>query len=145
MSALIAIRVDNNEVISDGSDMKPNLSNAKKYLKIVKNQKFGANLLSSDASSVLIINLNLNIKFTIVLLAIVEAFKTWRPYLVGCKHKVFVFIDYNNLCRFINTKSLSSCQAQWGQDLLWYHFWIDYCLGKTNGVTDALFCFPQRN
>ena len=30
-------------------------------------------------------------------LAIVEAFKTWRHYLEGCKHEVFVFINHNNL------------------------------------------------
>ena len=42
------------------------------------------------------------------LLAIVEAFKTWRHYLERCKYKVFVLIDYNNLHRFLDTKSLSS-------------------------------------
>ena len=42
------------------------------------------------------------------LLAIVEAFKTWRYYLEGCKHKVFILTNYNNLQRFINTKNLSS-------------------------------------
>ena len=31
------------------------------------------------------------------LLAIVEAFKTWRHYLKGSQHKVFVFTDHNNL------------------------------------------------
>ena len=31
------------------------------------------------------------------LLAIVEAFKTWRYYLEGCKHKVFVLTNHNNL------------------------------------------------
>ncbi len=31
------------------------------------------------------------------LLAIVEAFKTWRHYLEGCKHEVLVLTDYNNL------------------------------------------------
>ena len=31
------------------------------------------------------------------LLAIVEAFKTWRHYLEGCKHKVFVLTNQNNL------------------------------------------------
>ena len=42
------------------------------------------------------------------LLAIVEAFKTWRHYLEGCKHEVLVLTDHNNLCRFMDTKSLSS-------------------------------------
>ena len=32
------------------------------------------------------------------LLAIVETFKTWQHYLKGCKHKVLVFTDDNNLC-----------------------------------------------
>ncbi len=41
------------------------------------------------------------------LLAIVEAFKTWRHYLEGCKHEVLVLTDHNNLQRFMNTKSLS--------------------------------------
>ena len=41
-------------------------------------------------------------------LAIIEAFKIWRHYLEGCKHEVLIFINYNNLCCFINTKSLSS-------------------------------------
>ena len=43
------------------------------------------------------------------LLAIVETFKTWRHYLKNCKHEVFVLTDHNNLCRFMETKSLSSC------------------------------------
>ena len=41
------------------------------------------------------------------LLAIIEAFKTWRHYLKSCIYEVFVFIDYNNLCCFMDTKSLS--------------------------------------
>lgn len=45
------------------------------------------------------------------LLAIVEAFKTWRHYLKGCKYKVFVLINYNNLCQFMDIKSLSFCQV----------------------------------
>ena len=45
------------------------------------------------------------------LLAIVEAFKIWKYYLKSCKHKVFVLINHNNLCRFMNTKSLSSRQV----------------------------------
>ena len=42
------------------------------------------------------------------LLAIIEAFKTWRHYLKGCKHEVLVLTDHNNLCCFMDTKSLSS-------------------------------------
>lgn len=42
------------------------------------------------------------------LLAIIETFKTWRHYPEGCKHKVLVFINHNNLCHFINIKNLSS-------------------------------------
>ena len=41
------------------------------------------------------------------LLAIVEAFKTWRHYLEDCKHEVLILTNYNNLYRFIDTKSLS--------------------------------------
>ena len=46
------------------------------------------------------------------LLAIVEAFKTWRHYLKGCKYEVLVLTDHNNLCWFMDTKSLSSRQVR---------------------------------
>ena len=36
------------------------------------------------------------------LLAIVEAFKTWKYYLKGSQHEVLVLIDHNNLRRFID-------------------------------------------
>ncbi len=45
-------------------------------------------------------------------LAIVEAFKTWRHYLKGCKYEVFFLTDHNNLRQFIDTKSLSSHQVR---------------------------------
>ena len=60
------------------------------------------------------------------LLAIVEAFKTWRHYLKGCKHKVLVLTNHNNLRQFMDTKSLSSRQVRWAQELSRYHFRIDY-------------------
>ncbi len=47
------------------------------------------------------------------LLAIIEVFKTWRYYLKGYIYRIFVLIDYNNLQRFIDTKSLSSRQVYW--------------------------------
>ena len=60
------------------------------------------------------------------LLTIVEAFKTWRYYLEGCKHEVLVIIDHNNLRQFMDTKSLSSRQVRWAQKLSRYYFQIDY-------------------
>ena len=51
------------------------------------------------------------------LLVIVKTFKTWRYYLEGCKYEVLVLTDHNNLRQFIDTKSLSSRQVQWAQEL----------------------------
>ena len=45
------------------------------------------------------------------LLAIVGAFKTWRHYQEGSKYKVFILTDHNNLYRFMDTKSVTSCQV----------------------------------
>ena len=72
------------------------------------------------------------------LLAIVKAFKTWRHYLEGSQHEVLILTDHNNLRRFMDTKSLSSRQVRWAQELSRYHFRIDYCQGKANGAADAL-------
>lgn len=66
------------------------------------------------------------------LLAIVESFKTWRYYLEGYKYKLLVLTDRNNLRQFINTKSLSSRQVWWAQELFQYIFQIDYCQSKAN-------------
>ena len=61
------------------------------------------------------------------LLAIVEAFKTWKYYLESSQYEVFVLIDYNNLWQFMDIKSFSSKQVCWTQKLSCYHFQIDYC------------------
>ncbi len=45
----------------------------------------------------------------------------------------------------MDTKSLSSCQVWWAQELFRYHFRIDYRQGKANGAADALFCFSHRS
>ena len=79
------------------------------------------------------------------LLAIVEVFKTWRHYLEGCKHEVLVFIDYNNLCQFIDIRSLSSRQVRWAQKIFWYYFQIDYHQRKANGATNTLSQYLQRS
>ena len=41
------------------------------------------------------------------LLAIIEAFKIWWHYLKDCKYKILVLTNHNNLCRFMDIKSLS--------------------------------------
>ena len=53
--------------------------------------------------------------------------------------------DHNNLRRFMDTKSLSSRQVRWAQELSRYHFRIDYRQGKANAAADALSRFPQRS
>ena len=60
------------------------------------------------------------------LLAIVKVFNMWRHYFKSCKDEVLVLTDYNNLQRFLDTKSLSSMEVRWAQELSRYHFWIDY-------------------
>ena len=79
------------------------------------------------------------------LLAIIEVFKTWCHYLEGCKHEVLILTDYNNFHHFMDTKSLSSQQVRWAQELSRYHFRIDYRQGKANAAADALSRVPQRN
>ena len=79
------------------------------------------------------------------LLAIVKAFKIWCHYLEKCKHKVLVLTNHNNLCYFMDNKSLSSKQVCWAQKLSRYHFQIDYRQGKANATVDALSKFPQRS
>lgn len=46
------------------------------------------------------------------LLGIVWAFKTWCHYLDKCKVEFLIFIDYNKLWKFIDTKNLSSKQVR---------------------------------
>ncbi len=79
------------------------------------------------------------------LLAIVETFKTWRHCLEGCKYEVTVLTDYNNLCRFMDTKGLCSRHVRLAQELSRHHFRIDYRQGKANAVADAMSRFPQRS
>ncbi len=72
------------------------------------------------------------------LLAIVEAFKTWKHYLEGCKYEVLMLTDPNNLQRFMDTKNLSFRQVRWAQKLSMYYFQIDYQQGNANRAVDAL-------
>ncbi len=45
----------------------------------------------------------------------------------------------------MNTKNLSSRQIRWAQELLRYHFRIDYRQSKANGAADTLSQYLQRS
>ncbi len=45
----------------------------------------------------------------------------------------------------MDTKSLSSCQVRWAQELSQYYFQIDYCQEKANAIVDTLSHFSQRS
>lgn len=47
------------------------------------------------------------------LLAIVEILKNWQHCLKGCKYQILVLTNYNNLCKFMDTKNLSFSQIGW--------------------------------
>ncbi len=79
------------------------------------------------------------------LLAIIEAFKTWRHYLKGCKYEILELTDHNNLQRFMETKTLNSRQVRWAQELSTYHFRIYDGQDKANRAIDALFRYPQQS
>ena len=79
------------------------------------------------------------------LLAIVEAFKTWRHYLEGSWHEVLMLTDHNNLRQFMDTKILSSRQVCWAQELFYYHFQIDYRQDKANRAADAFSQYRQQS
>jgi hypothetical protein len=41
------------------------------------------------------------------LLAIIMAFKQWRPYLAGAQHRIQVLTDHKNLLYFTTTRTLN--------------------------------------
>jgi hypothetical protein len=70
------------------------------------------------------------------LLAIVQALKLWRPYLLG-RH-VTVLMDHNPL-RHLQTQSiLSRRQARWVLAIQEFEFEFKYVQGNANGAANAL-------
>ena len=70
-------------------------------------------------------------------LTIVEGFKTWRHYFERVAHIILVLTDHINLKKFMEITCLSGRQIRWAQELLQYHFKIDYRPGSKNPA-DAL-------
>ena len=78
-------------------------------------------------------------------LTILEMFKTCWHYFKSCKHEYLVLTHYNNLCQFIDIKSLSSRQVHWAQKLSCYHFQINYHQGKVNKAANTLSQYLQQS
>ena len=76
------------------------------------------------------------------LLVIIIVFKQWRHYLKGSTHSVEVLTDYNNLCEFMNVKSLNRRQIRWAVKLTVYDFVILHHSGKSNSA-NALSKWPD--
>jgi hypothetical protein len=72
------------------------------------------------------------------LLAIHEAFRTWRRYLEGSATPVSVITDHKNLEYFSTTKLLSRRQARWSERLAPFNFVIRFRPGKLGTKPDAL-------
>ena len=72
------------------------------------------------------------------LLAITSAFKEWRRYLEGARHKINVFTDHRGLEWFAQNKPLNRRQARWALELDGFEFQIIYRPGVKNGKPDAL-------
>ena len=74
------------------------------------------------------------------LLAIYEAFKTWRHYLEGSATPIDVVTDHKNLEYFSTSKTLTRRQARWSEYLSQFNLVIRFRPGKLGAKPDALTC-----
>ena len=72
------------------------------------------------------------------LLAITAAFKEWRRYLEGARHKISVNTDYPGLEWFTQHKPLNRRQARWALELDGFDFHIIFQPRAENTKPDAL-------
>jgi len=60
------------------------------------------------------------------LLAIFEAFKSWRHFLEGVAATINTVMDHKNLEYFTTSKKLTHCQARWSEFLLQFNLRIRF-------------------
>jgi hypothetical protein len=72
------------------------------------------------------------------LLAIHEAFRTWRHYLEGSSEPVDVVMNHKNLEYFATTKLLSRRQARWSEFLHQFNMIIHFRPRKLGAKLDSL-------
>ena len=77
------------------------------------------------------------------LLAILEAFMAWKPYLYGADKLITVYTDHQNLQHFLTTKKWNQRQIRWAQLLASFNFKIIYWPGSRSGKPDALSRLPE--
>lgn len=72
------------------------------------------------------------------LLAIVNAFETWKAELGSVEAPTLILSDHKNLEHFTTTKKLNRCQVRWNEFLTDFNFKIVFRPGKQGGKPDAL-------
>ncbi|KAJ3464714.1 hypothetical protein MRS44_009500 [Fusarium solani] len=71
-------------------------------------------------------------------LAIVNAFKEFRHYLLGSQYKVKVYTDHKNISHFATTQKLSGRQLRYAEYLSEFDYVIIHRKGSENGRADAI-------
>ena len=71
-------------------------------------------------------------------LAIVNAFKEFRHYLLGSNHQVKVYTDHKNISHFATTQQLSGRQLRYAEYLSEFDYLIIHKKGSENGRADAI-------
>src|SRR5258708_28335612 len=74
------------------------------------------------------------------LLAIFEAFKSWRHFLEGVATTIDTVMDHKNLEYFNTSKKLTHWQARWSEFLLQFNLRIHFRPGRLGSKPDALTC-----
>lgn len=74
--------------------------------------------------------------YDLELVAIVFALKLWKHYLYG--ERVEIYTDYQSLKYVFTSKDLTLRQRRWLEVIKDFELSINYKLGKTNLVVDAL-------
>ena len=72
------------------------------------------------------------------MLAIVQALKEWRQYLLGSNVPFEVWTDHANLTYFRSPQKLNRRQARWQSELSEFNFTLVHKPGTTMGKADAL-------
>lgn len=70
------------------------------------------------------------------MLAIIEAVRCWRPYLMGRKFQILT--DQRSLKYFLEQRVTTPEQQKWVTKLLGYEYDIKYRPGKENSTADSL-------